>query len=987
MLNKTLIPLAFGQGLDTKRDKKQQIFGKLRKAENVVFETLESARKRNGYDKVLLQTINGVDVDSVEFLARFKNELLLFDQSKLYAYSEALQALQERGPAYSVFPTSFPAVQNSYDNSDVQFLLVDNLKIFAYRVADTNEIRYTVQDVITQTKIVSDALVSSSARAPRLANIGTKIFIFYGTSTNLTFKTFLTTNPTVLSTATIVDTDFVADGTIDVTTGINGIVVAYRTTTVGSRLKLQLIDSNGLIQGNLILTGQDCDRGLDLFIDSNNFLVASFATENNVKYAVLGSNLAGTVLAPTTIATAEAEDEVSVTGVQLTNGNYQFFISYVTPTVAERPANNLIRTVVANLTGTIINALSTVKKSVIAASKPFIINNIVHLLAFYNSAIQSTYFLIDSTGVVLAKIAPSLGPSDISALLPQVPLLSANKVLVASTYRSSFTAQNGEFKSLDGVLNTEIDFASIQKYSNAGLGNNLLIAGGVVQAYDGQTISESNFNVFPEKPSLIGLSAGAIPAGNYGYVAVYRWTDAQGQEHRSSPSENLEVVVPVGPDQQVDVRVNALYLTNKENVIIELYRTENAGTIYYLTSSITRNADALANGFIGINDNKTDLELISGRLLYTTGGVLENIAPPAAKIVATHTASQRIFLAGLENPNELQYSKITAANGAVEFNDALRIAVDPVGGPITALAAMDEKLVIFEQDATFFMSGTGPNNVGQQDTFTTPERISIDIGCIEPRSVVLVPQGLMFKSRKGIYLLSRALALEYVGAPVEAFNSLTISSAKVVAELNQVRFTTVNGDCLVYNYVYGFWGTFTNHRALSAEVLGNDYYYIRANNELFKENRQSFSDHGVPIKMRIELGWISFNILQGFSRLYKMLVLGDWKSNHNLLVKVGYDFNEAWTQQVLIEPEQGEFVSTSYGDDSPYGSGTPYGGLTTPYQPRVNFKQQKCQSVKLLIEDQQDVPGEGFNISQITFEVGGKSGLFKQAKGKKYATK
>ena len=58
MLSKTLVPLAFGQGLDTKKDKKQQVFGTLRLAENVVFETLDSARKRNGYDSITLVDTN-----------------------------------------------------------------------------------------------------------------------------------------------------------------------------------------------------------------------------------------------------------------------------------------------------------------------------------------------------------------------------------------------------------------------------------------------------------------------------------------------------------------------------------------------------------------------------------------------------------------------------------------------------------------------------------------------------------------------------------------------------------------------------------------------------------------------------------------------------------------------------------------------------------------------------------------------------------------
>ena len=382
-----------------------------------------------------------------------------------------------------------------------------------------------------------------------------------------------------------------------------------------------------------------------------------------------------------------------------------------------------------------------------------------------------------------------------------------------------------------------------------------------------------------------------------------------------------------------------------------------------------------------------DSALISGRALYTTGGILDNIPAPSAKVVATHTASQRIFLAGLENENVLQYSKIVFPGQPVEFNDALVIPVDPIGGKITALASMDEKLIIFEQDAVLFISGNGPNNAGQQDSFTVPERISTDVGCIDPKSVVLTPDGLMFKSRKGIYLLSRALQLGYIGAPVEAYNELTITSAKVVGELNQVRFTTNDGDTLVYNYVFKFWATFTNHKAQSSEVINNDYYYLRMNGELYKENRTSYSDAGTTIKMRVEIGWISFAVLQGFSRIYKMLILGDWYSKHLLKVQVAYDFKDAYLQSVIMDPELAKINASTYGQDSPYGevTGIPYGGTGDAYQVRINFKQQKCQSIKLLIEDEQENAGQGFSLSQITFEVGGKAGLFKLAKGKKFA--
>jgi hypothetical protein len=245
----------------------------------------------------------------------------------------------------------------------------------------------------------------------------------------------------------------------------------------------------------------------------------------------------------------------------------------------------------------------------------------------------------------------------------------------------------------------------------------------------------------------------------------------------------------------------------------------------------------------------------------------------------------------------------------------------------------------------------------------------------------------MFKSRKGIYLLNRSLGLEYIGAPVEFYNNLNITSAKVVGELNQVRFTTSDGSCLVYNYFVQLWATFTNHEALSAEVIGNDYYYLRNEEEIFKENRSNFADNSVPIKMLIETGWFSFAKLQGFMRAYKLMLLGDYKSEHNLRVQIGYDFNEAFVQEKIINPTN--FIDiTPYGGYSPYGEPpeVPYGGSGNVYQARVDLAKQKCESFKVLIEDEQAVPGEGLRLSAMTMEVGSKKGLNKVSNSRKFGT-
>jgi hypothetical protein len=246
----------------------------------------------------------------------------------------------------------------------------------------------------------------------------------------------------------------------------------------------------------------------------------------------------------------------------------------------------------------------------------------------------------------------------------------------------------------------------------------------------------------------------------------------------------------------------------------------------------------------------------------------------------------------------------------------------------------------------------------------------------------------MFKSQKGIYLLSRSLQLQYIGDDVEEFNEFKITSAVVVPEDNQVRFTTLENDTLVYNYYTQTWAGFTNHRALSAISVDEQYYYLRSDGVLYIEDKTSYTDNGSPVNIRLESGWISFDSVQGFQRVYKLLLLGEFRSPHKIRVRVAYDFNEAFVQEVIIDTS--DFTeNTRYGNNSPYGTGNPYGGSGNAYQMRVDLKRQKCQSIKFIVEeiqhDSQNL-GEGLSLSNIMFEVGQKTGTNKVSAERKYGT-
>ena len=381
-----------------------------------------------------------------------------------------------------------------------------------------------------------------------------------------------------------------------------------------------------------------------------------------------------------------------------------------------------------------------------------------------------------------------------------------------------------------------------------------------------------------------------------------------------------------------------------------------------------------------------------------------------------------VFTAGLRNPYEIQYSKVFSSNIPVEWNDSLLIDTTPRGGPITVLKGMDDRLIIFKESSIYFIAG-GQNNFtsylktrGGLNTSIELALISGDIGCVSKNSCVLTPLGIMFKSNKGVYLLERSLNLSYVGDPIRDYNHLDILDSQLVADSGEVRFLTDTEIALIYNYERNMWYTYSQHGGSSNTVINGIYYYTNANDVLVKETKK-FSDLGSSIPLKIETGWLSFAEVQGFQRVYRLLLLGTYKSSHSLRIRVAYNYDDTWVDEkeiILYEnykttPDATGFFSepfaaSKYGSPPewdvpaetseeilrPIPSGTlsttttaaPYGGAeVTQYQFRVNFKKQKCEAIKILVEDIQDPSidgvGEGLTMSNLSFLVGIKGGDYK----------
>ena len=318
----------------------------------------------------------------------------------------------------------------------------------------------------------------------------------------------------------------------------------------------------------------------------------------------------------------------------------------------------------------------------------------------------------------------------------------------------------------------------------------------------------------------------------------------------------------------------------------------------------------------------------------------------------------------------------------MEFSDVFSIVLNKARR-ITALAEFDQKLIIFEPNQIFYITGNGPTATGAQDDFSPPQVVTGDVGCANTNSLVLMPLGLMFQSNKGIYLLNRSLETVYIGAEVEAYNSLTITSAELIQNENQIRYLTSDGRCLVYDYFYGKWATWTNHQGQGATIWNatGDYVYLRSDGRIFQQSATSYKDDNDPVEMSLTTSWVKTNGIQGFQRVRRALVLGDFKSTHTLQLEIGHDY-----QEYLNELHKFDYITDleviEYGDSTPFGLegyfGTSSGVADGVYQFRAHCKKQKCQSIRFRISDTEEAnPGQAYSISSLMLEVGIRSNSMK----------
>jgi hypothetical protein len=660
---------------------------------------------------------------------------------------------------------------------------------------------------------------------------------------------------------------------------------------------------------------------------------------------------------------------------------------------SDTPANIAPGTRITSISGNTIGlSIATTGNSAISPGDALVPIHSICFLCTYSSPYQPIYFLADISGNLLAKIAYSNGGGYLTLGLPSVtfinttfniPYLIKDSItpvnkgtnLPAGTQTAGIYAQTG-------INLAQFNFTSIGLNASE-IGANLNLSGGFLRSYDGYSITEQGFHLWPDNViSTTATGAGSIAASTYFYIATYEWSDNQGNLFRSAPSIPISQVTTTASSTNT-IKVPTLRLTAKtaNPVKIVLYRWSLLQQVYYQVTSLTApTTNDLTVDNVTITDTFSDATILGNSILYTTGGVVENIGAPSAS--STTLFKSRLFLVDSEDPNLLWYSKKLIESTPVEMSDLFTVFVAPTisaqgnTGPITSLSAMDDKLIIGKKNAFYYLTGDGPDNTGANNDFSEPVFITSTVGCANQASIVFQPQGLMFQSDKGIWLLGRDLSTQYIGAPVELFTqNAIVQSALAIPETNQVRFTLDSGITLVYDYFYGQWGTFVGVPAISSTLYQDLHTFMNNFGKVFQESPGNYLDGSSPVTMSFTTGWLNMSGLQGFQRAYRYNLLGQYLTPHILTVSTAYDYNSSPSQISTITPDN---FSGNYGNDPLYGDAEFYGGQSNVEQWRIDLEQQKCEAVQITVQESYDASmgapaGAGLTLSGVNVVYGAKS--------------
>lgn len=999
-LQKQNLSVPFGQGLDTKTDPFQVAPGRFISLENVIFNTGNLLTKRNGFPN-----LTALSDDSTRLAATFNGNLLAIGDS-VQAYSSAAKTWTNKGTLQPVSLSANPLYRSSTNQTQADAAVAPN-NLVCTAFTDAGSYRYVISDATTGQVFLGPTALASANTAPRVFVLGNYFIVVYGALITATqYIKYVAINYNTLAVNAVAQItaqySMTSTGNFDGVVANDTLYLAWNATDGGNAVRVCYL-TQFLSKSSDAVIATGLSTYMSVCADTSGSTPVIWVTfANTVAGGSIFSNAYNQALTTITSASFSGVGTVKNLATAATGLIISIFFELDNGyTYDSAIKTNYIRNLsVHQVGGAYTNTL--IARSVGLASKAFVIDSTRYFLAAYNSAYQPSYFLMNESGQVLGKIAYQNGGGYLTTGLPNVTVTD-DVAYIPYLYKDLVTAVNKTQGStvVAGVytqtgINLSAWTFSTPEITTSEIGGNLHVSGGILWTYDGREAVEQNFNLYPEYiEATTATTTGLMTAQIYYYYVTYEWTDASGNTHRSAPSIPLKVDISASmtSTNKVTLDIPTLRLSYKTNIRVVVYRwSTGQQTPYQITSVTSPTLNDATVDYIVYVDTVADSSILGNNILYTNGGAVEDIGPPAIKALTVYRS--RLFALDAEDPNLIWFSKQVIEATPVEMSDLFTIYVPPQvsaqgtlsNGPLSALASMDDKLIIFRSNSIAYTAGQGPDNTGANNDFSDPVHVTSVVGCSNADSIVQMPEGIMFQSDKGIWILKRDLSTSYIGSPVEAYNNATVTSAVAVPKTNQIRFTLDTGIQLVYDYFYNQWATFTGGVSAISSCIFEDFHTLISDSGQVRQERPGtyIDAPSNPVLMKIKTGWYNLAGLQGYQRAYEFNLLGRYLSPHMIHMEVAYDFADGPSQSCTFTPNN--FVGPWGSNAGPgditnpgnYGQGGVWGGSSLE-EARCYFETQECESFQVTLQEVYDSsyglsPGAGFTLSGINFIYGYRKG-------------
>lgn len=557
-LQKQSVDISFAKGLDTKTDPWRIQIGSFLALEDMVFTVGDRLTKRNGYGSLVALP------SSATFLTTFNGNLTAIG-SNLQAYSENTKKWYSKGTLEPVELTALPLIRSSTNQSQIDTAISTSGLVctvytdqtptslatprYMYAIADS----VTGQNIVAPTPIpVSSGTVTGS---PRVFFLGSYFIIVFTNvitaQSHLQYIAVSTNNPAIVTANADITAAYDPSPRLSwdgVVMGSN-LYIAYNTSSGGQSIQFRYITSSLALSSATVystatrVTATIMSVTADISNPSNPSIWAAYYNSGtSTGYAVaVDQNLNKIISTPAQIISSGTIDNIAtaatggvLTAFYETDNNYGY--DAIIPT-------HFVSKITVTLAGT-VGSPSIVDRSVGLASKAFIVNGTIYVLTAYQSPFQPSYFLVNSSGQVVSKLAYGNGGGYLSLGLPSVTL-NGNIAQMGYLIKDFITSQNTS--TTESITKSNI-------YSQTGLNlisftigtsnvvpaeiaQALHLSGGFLWEYDGYVPVEHNFFVWPDSVEGTPVnSGGAMISQEYQYQAVYTWTDNQGNTHFSAPS-------------------------------------------------------------------------------------------------------------------------------------------------------------------------------------------------------------------------------------------------------------------------------------------------------------------------------------------------------------------------------------------------------------------------------------------------------------------